>query len=74
MDLHIDPVARSVDKFQRMANVAMHETVAIGDAAITHEDHDLMNRLWIVAKVYAVNSQRESYKIRRQGTYNPKTW
>lgn len=51
MDLGVNPVTVLVDELHGMAVVAVHESVTIWDTSVTHEDHDLMDRLRVVTKV-----------------------
>lgn len=49
--LRVDPVALAVDELERVAAVAVHEAVAVGDTAVTHQHHDLVDRLGVLGKV-----------------------
>ena len=57
VDLSVDPFTVLVDEFHRVAGVAMHETVAIRNATVAHEDHDLMDRLRVLGKVVPERSR-----------------
>ena len=57
MNLGVDPLARLVDQLHGVATVAMHESVAIWDTSVTHEDHDLVNRLWVLREVVPEGSR-----------------
>ena len=49
--LSIHPVTSFVDELEGMSTVSVHEAVAVGYTSITHEDHDLMNRLGVLRQV-----------------------
>jgi len=49
--LGVHPVTRLVHKLQCVSSVAVHEAVAIGDTAVTHQNHDLMDGLGILGQV-----------------------
>ena len=49
--LSIYPVARFVDKLECMSSVSVHEAVAIRNTSVTHENHDLMDRFWVLRQV-----------------------
>ena len=51
MQLGIDPVTGLVDEFEGVTAVPMHEPIAIRNAAVTHEDKDLVDRFWVLGKV-----------------------
>lgn len=51
VNLSIHPVSILVDQFQSMAGITVLVAVAVRDATITHEDHDLMDGLWILREV-----------------------
>jgi hypothetical protein len=51
VDLNIDKGAIVLDELERMSRVAVHVVVAIWGATITKEDHNLMNRLRVLAEV-----------------------
>lgn len=51
MHLSIDPITVLVDKLQSVSRVTVHESVAVRDAAITHENHDLMDRFRVLREI-----------------------
>ena len=51
MHLSIYPITVLINKLQGVSTVTVHESVAVGDAAITHENHDLMNRFGVLREV-----------------------
>lgn len=51
VELTIYPVAILVDQLDGVAIITVHLAVAIWDASVTHEDHDLVDRLWVLRKV-----------------------
>ena len=48
VNLIIDPVAILVDKLQGMPGVAIHVAESIGDTAVAHKNHDLVDRFGVV--------------------------
>lgn len=55
--LAVDPVAVLVDELQCVAGVAVHLAPAVGDTAVTHEDHDLVDRLGVLGEVIPEDSR-----------------
>lgn len=51
VELGIDPLALSVDKLQSVSVVSVHESPSSWDTSITHENHDLVDRFWVLGKV-----------------------
>lgn len=51
VELDVDPFAVLVDEFEGVAAVAVHVSVPIGNTTVTEEDHDLMDRFWVLAQV-----------------------
>ena len=49
--LSIHPVTGFVDKLECMSTVSVHEAVSVRDTSVTHEDHDLVNGLWVLRYV-----------------------
>lgn len=49
--LTVDPLAFLVDKFESVAGVSVHEAVTVRDAAVTHENHHLVDRLGVIREV-----------------------
>jgi len=54
--LAVYPLAVLVDKLHCVASVTVHLTPAVGNTAVTHEDHDLVDRLGILRKVIPEDS------------------
>ena len=46
--LAIDPIAVLVDELLGVSSVSVHFSPAVRDAAVTHQDHDLVDRLWVL--------------------------
>jgi hypothetical protein len=51
MNLGIDERAVSLEPFEGMPRVAVLLVVAIGSTTIGEQDHDLVDRLWVLAEV-----------------------
>ena len=51
VELAVDPFAFLVDELDGMAEVAVHVSISVGDTTIAHEDHDLVDRLWVLGEV-----------------------
>lgn len=51
VQLGVDPLPVLGNKFDRVAEVAMHKSIAIRDSSVSHQDHDLVNRLGVLEKV-----------------------
>lgn len=51
VELSVDPLALGVDNLECVAIVSVHLTETIWDTAVTHEVHDLVNGLGVVADV-----------------------
>ena len=51
MELEVDSVAVLVDELNSVAEVTVHEAVAVWDAAVAHEDYNLMDGLWVLGEV-----------------------
>ena len=49
--LGIHPLTLLVDELKGVACVAMHLSPTLWNTTVTHEDHDLVDRLWILRKV-----------------------
>ena len=49
--LCVDPIARLVDKLHGVPAVAVHEAVALGNPAVAHQNHDLVDRLRVLGEV-----------------------
>lgn len=43
VDLIVHPVAVLVDELESVSNVAVHEAVAVGNTAVTHQNHQLVD-------------------------------
>ena len=51
MELGVDPLALRIDELHCVARVAVHEAVAVRNATVAHEDHDLVDGLGILGEV-----------------------
>ena len=51
VELGVDERAVGLDELVRVARVAVHEAVAVGHAAVTEEDHDLVESLGLLREV-----------------------
>jgi len=51
VNLGIDPFVVLVDQLHSMTIVTVHVTPVLRDTTITHENHDLMDRFWILRQV-----------------------
>ena len=51
VELEVDSVAVLVDELNSVAEVTVHEAVAVWDAAVAHEDYNLMDGLWVLGEV-----------------------
>lgn len=51
VNLVVHPVAILVDELKGMSNVAVHEAVTVRNTTVTHQDHHLVNGLWVITKV-----------------------
>lgn len=51
VELAVDPVVVLVDELDSVTEVAVHETIAIGDASVAHQNHDLMDGLGVLGEV-----------------------
>ena len=49
--LSVDKLASLVDELVRVARVAVHEAVSVGDTTVTEEDHELVSRLGVLRRV-----------------------
>lgn len=49
--LTVDPLAFLVDKLESVAGVSVHKAVTVRNAAVTHENHNLVDRLGVVREV-----------------------
>lgn len=49
--LTINPVIVLVDKLDGVAEVAIHEAIAIWNTSITHQNHDLMDRFGVLGEI-----------------------
>lgn len=49
--LCVDPVAVLVDELESVAGVTVHLAPAVGDTAVTHKDHDLVDGLGVLRQV-----------------------
>ena len=49
--LAVYPVSALIDKLDGVAIIAVHEAIAIWNTTVTHEDHDLVDRLWVLREV-----------------------
>jgi hypothetical protein len=54
--LAVNPVAILVDKLQCVAGIAVHLAPAVRDTTVTHENHDLVDRLWVLGEVVPEDS------------------
>ena len=57
VDLSIDPVAILIDKLHGVAGVTVHEAVTIRNATVAHQNHDLVDRLWVLGKIVPEHSR-----------------
>jgi hypothetical protein len=48
VQLAVDPLPVLGNKFDRVTEVAMHKSVAIRDASVARQDHDLVNQLEVL--------------------------
>ena len=51
MQLTIDPFVVLVHQLDAVTQVTMHESIAVRDASIAHEHHDLMDGLWVLRQI-----------------------
>lgn len=51
MHLSIDPIARLVDELHCVTGVTVHVTIAIRNAAVAHQDQDLVNGLGVLRQI-----------------------
>jgi hypothetical protein len=49
--LAIDPFTSLVNELHRMSTISVHEAVTVRDATVAHENHDLVDRLWVLGQV-----------------------
>jgi predicted protein tyrosine phosphatase len=54
--LTVDPLALLVDKLHCVAGVTVHLAPTVGNTAVTHEDHDLVDRLRVLREVVPEDS------------------
>jgi len=48
VDLSVNPVTLLVDKLHGVTSVSVHLSPVLWNTTVTHEDHDLVNRLWVL--------------------------
>ena len=51
MHLSVYPITVFINKLQSMSGVTVHESVAVWDTAVTHEDHDLVDGFRVLREV-----------------------
>lgn len=56
MELAVYPLALLVDEFDGVAEVAVHESIAVWNTGVAHQDHDLVDGLWVLGKVVPEHS------------------
>lgn len=57
MELGVNPLIILVDQLHCVTSVAIHETITIGNTSVTHEHHDLVDRLRVLRKVIPKNGR-----------------
>lgn len=51
VELSIDPVTLLVDELGGVSQISVHESESIWNTSVTHQNHDLMDGLWVLGKV-----------------------
>lgn len=69
VELTVYPFAVFVDELDCVSQVSVHMSVSIGDTAIAHQDHDLMNRLWVLGQV--IPKRRRVISVREMSRWIP---
>jgi hypothetical protein len=49
--LAVNPIIVLVDELDGVAIITVHETIAVWDTSVTHQDHELVDGLWILREV-----------------------
>lgn len=51
MKLAVNPITGLVDQFDSVSKITVHVSITIWNTTVTHQDHDLMNRLWVLREI-----------------------